>query len=371
MTRRPNAQRLEAGQFRAMFDITDQLQMLLARDGRIREANRAAAALAGQSVEQLRDGMFSALPWWPTDERTRGLVQERVERAALGESNRFELALWSESERPAYVEFLLKPMVDGSGAVMQLFVDGRDVTERKRAEASLREIGALSTMGLLAARVAHEINNPLAGIQNAFLLVRDAIPTDHPHHHFVGAIEREIVRIAAVTRQLYETYRPDQSLAKSASVLVAVSDAVVFLEQVNRARHVRLETDVTAAPSVVPVPDALLRQTLYNLIQNAIDATPNGGTVRVIVAREDAWCVVRVQDEGAGIPANVRARIFDQFFSTKDRSVKTGGMGIGLSLVSQSVTAVGGDIEVSSRGSGGTEFRVRLPMTPIDMGVLR
>ena len=370
MTLHPHEQGLEERRFRAMFDITDQLQMLLSREGRVLEANRAMTAVTGQPVEQLRTMAFSALPGWPTDECTRVLLQERVERTARGESHRFELMLWAESERPVYVELSLKPMVDDSGRVTQLYVDGRDVTERRRAEASLREIAALSTMGLLAARVAHEINNPLAGIQNAFLLVRDAIPTDHPHHRFVGAIEREIVRIAAVTRQLYETYRPDQALADSTSVLVAVNDAVVFLEQVNRARQVRLETDVTAAPSVVPVPDALFRQTLYNLVQNAIDATPNGSSVRLIVAREDEWCVVRVQDEGPGIPADARARIFDPFFSSKDRSVKTGGMGLGLSLVSQSVTAVGGDSEVCSRLSGGTEFRVRLPMTPIKLGVL-
>jgi two-component system sporulation sensor kinase C len=371
MTRHRHEHGLEEGRFRAMFDITDQLQMLLSREGLVLEANRAVTVVTGQSAEQLRLVAFYALPGWPADERSRVLMQARVERTACGESNRFELVLWAESERPVHVEFTLKPMPDDSGQVTQLHVDGRDVTERRRTEASLREISALSTMGLLAARVAHEINNPLAGIQNAFLLVRDAIPSDHPHHRFVGAIEREIVRIAAVTRQLYETYRPDQALATSTSVLVAVNDAVVFLEQVNRARQVRLETNVTAAPSTVPVPDALFRQTLYNLVQNAIDATPNGSSVRLIVAREEDWCVIRVLDEGAGIPADVRERIFDPFFSSKDRSVKTGGMGLGLSLVSQSVTAVGGDIAVSSRPSGGTEFRVRVPMTPIDVGVLR
>ena len=226
-------------------------------------------------------------------------------------------------------------------------------------------------MGQLAARVAHDINNPLAGIQNAFLLIRGAIPTDHPQYRFVGAIEREIARIAAVTRQLYETYRPDQSMIAQSSVILAVTDAVSFLEQVNRVRQVKIVTDLSRAPSLVPVPDALLRQTLYNLVQNAFDASPPSGTVTVTAMVEGDECVLRVTDEGPGIPDVLRQRIFDPFFSTKDRTIKTSGMGIGLSLVRQSVHAVGGSIVVHDRPPGGTEFEVRLPMTPLDTGVLQ
>ncbi len=354
--------------FRVMFETAHQLQLLLALDGRILEANWAAAALAGPSHD-LKGAPFAALPWWQPIDTT--LVQERIARAGAGDANQFEAVLCVENDRRVYVDFSLKPIRDRESRVVQVLVEGRDLTERKRVEASLREIGALTTMGLLAARVAHEINNPLAGIQNAFLLVRGAIPTDHPHHRFVGGIEREISRIAAVTRQLYETYRPDQAMAATSSVILAVGDAVAFLEQVNRTRDVSIVTDLSNAPSLVPVPDALLRQALYNLVQNAVDASPPGGTVRVSAELDAGWCVIRVQDEGPGIPPELHERIFDPFFTTKDRSVKTGGMGIGLSLVHQSVTAVGGSISVSGRETGGTEFCVRLPMTPIDTGVLR
>ena len=372
----PSAARSESDQwFRAMFEATDQLQLLLDLDGRILEANRAAAAHAGGHIDALRGVRFDALPWWREDQTTPTRIgdgiRERLVRAASGDSNRFEVPLSDHGERAVFVDFSLKPIRDEQERVVALLAEGRDVTERKRAEQSLREIGALTTMGQLAARVAHEINNPLAGIQNAFLLVRDAIPKDHPHVHFVGAIEREIARIAAVTRQLYETYRPDQALGAASSVIVAISDAVAFLEQVNRPRQMKIATDVSRAPSLVPVPDALLRQTLYNLVQNALDATPNGGTITVSAAHEGAWCVLRVLDEGPGIPESVKARMFEPFFSTKDRSAKTSGMGIGLSLVQQSVTAVGGEILVLDREEGGTEFQVRLPMIPIDTGVLR
>lgn len=369
---RANAAREESEhRFRVMFDSTFQMQMLLDAGGMVLEANSAAADFASLEPSQLHGQAFSAMPWWNAVDNTRQRVQERFEQARAGDATRFEVQITASPGVVATVEFSLKPVRDINEYVVQVLVEGRDLTERKRVEESLRQIGALATMGQLAARVAHEINNPLAGIQNAFLLVRGSIPTDHPHYRFVGAIEREIARIAAVTRQLYETYRPDQSMDSRSSVILSMSDAVTFLEQVNRARNIRIVTDVTRAPSMVPVPDALLRQALYNLVQNAIDASPTGGTVEVSATQDDDQCIIRVSDQGQGIPHEIRARIFDPFFSTKDRTVKTGGMGIGLSLVRQSVLAVGGRVDVLERAGGGTIFEVRLPLTPIDTGVLQ
>jgi PAS domain S-box-containing protein len=357
--------------FRVMFETAYQVQLLLDLDGTILEANEAAGELAAVSPDALPGRAFALAPWWSHDPEIAERVQERFVRARDGDTQRFEVELTTNRERPTTVDFSLKPIRDADDRVVQVLAEGRDLTIRKRAEESLREISTLTTMGQLAARVAHEINNPLAGIQNAFLLVRGAIPTDHPHYRFVGAIEREIGRIAAVTRQLYETYRPDALMARQASVLIAISDAVSFLEQVNRTRQVRIVTDVSQAPSMVPVPDALLRQTLYNLVQNAVDVSPSPGTVEVRAWLDGDACVLTVADEGPGVPPAIRERIFDPFFSTKDRTMKTGGMGIGLSLVRQSVLAVGGRIEVRSRPQGGSEFEVRLPMTPLDTGVLR
>lgn len=357
--------------FRTMFDSAYQLQLLLGLDGVILEVNRAAAEFSGISADEMQGTQFSKLGWWNAGETTPARVEERFVRARSGEATRFEVPVTTADGRTATIDISLRPIRDTNEAVIQVLVEGHDLTERKRAEESLRQIGALTTMGQLAARVAHEINNPLAGIQNAFLLVRSGISPEHPHFRFVGAIEREIARIAAVTRQLYETYRPDQSLDSKSSVILAISDAVSFLEQVNLTRNIRIVTNVLRAPSSLPVPDALVRQTLYNLVQNALDASPPNATIEVSAVQEGEWCVIRVCDEGPGIPERIRERIFEPFFSTKDRTMKTGGMGIGLALVRQSVLAVGGTVIVKDRPDGGTVFEVRLPMKPIDTGVLQ
>lgn len=257
----------------------------------------------------------------------------------------------------------------GTGAPVRMLGISADVTVRKRAEDALREAQSLTTMGRLAARVAHEINNPLAGIQNAFTLIKDAVPENHPHRPYVGAIEREIGRIAGVTRQLYETYRPEENPSGDASVSSVVGDAVALLQQLNRESRVRLTVDLAGAPPIVRLPDALLRQAVYNLVQNAIDASPPGGSVVVTALAEPGIFLLKVRDQGPGVPSDIRERIFEPFFSTKAGTLRTGGMGLGLAMVRQSVQAFGGRIDIVDPPEGGAEFVVRLPLTKIEPGI--
>ena len=347
--------------FRAMFDSAFQFQCLLDLDGRCLEVNRAVLEFAGATTTEVRGRYLWEMPWW------QGLNQEQRERvrracaeAVEGRTVRYELE-WVGTAGPALVDFSIKPILDGEGRVGQLLAEGRDVTDRWRAENAMREMETLSTMGRLAARVAHEVNNPLAGIQNSFLLIKDAVPESHPYHSYVGAIEREIARISAVTRQLYETYRPEPDGALDSSVQVILSDAVNLLRQVNRGAKVNVEVDAGGVPAKLPVPGALLGQAAYNLVQNAIEASPPGGVVRVVATMEDSVFLLSVCDQGPGVPAHLREQIFAPFFSTKSGG-RTSGMGLGLALVRRSVDALGGRIELRDRAGGGTEFRIQIPL---------
>jgi PAS domain S-box-containing protein len=347
--------------FRAVFDSGFQFQSLLDLDGRLLEANRTSLEFGGVDIEDVRGEYFWETPWWRGDATRQARLQHACVKAAQGETVLYQEAVQGDADRKALIDFSLKPIQDAEGRVLQILAEGRDITERKRAEDAMREIDTLSTMGRLAARVAHEINNPLAGIQNSFLLVKDAVPESHPHHAYVGAIEREIGRIAAVTRQLYETYRPTSDGAAPAPVPVVISDAVRMLEQVNRRSKVRIEVDAGEAPTVVPIPSALLRQAVYNLVQNAVEASPPGAAVEVRAWRDQRTFWLSVRDFGPGVPAHLRDKIFEPFVSTKN-GIKTGGMGLGLSLVRRSVQAVGGRIEIHDPEGGGAEFRIQLPL---------
>ncbi len=249
---------------------------------------------------------------------------------------------------------------DGTPALM-LGVTA-DVTASRLAERQLREVEALSGIGRIAARTAHEINNPLAGIRSAFLLIKDAVPADHPHHRYVGAIEREIERIASVTRNLYETYRPEPD-QRGASLSTIASDAVSLLSEINRASNVEIEITLDGVPGVVPVSGAMLRQIVYNLLQNAIDASPVGGTIDLIGRIDEGDLLVEVRDQGHGVPPELRERIFEPFFTTKETGLRTSGLGLGLAMVARSVEAAGGRITVGDTPGGGATFTVRLPFT--------
>ena len=237
-----------------------------------------------------------------------------------------------------------------------------DVTGRRHAEESMRQAETMSTMGRLAARIAHEINNPLAGIQSSFLLIKDAVPETHPYFKYVGAIEREMHRIGQVTRQLYETYRPETESTTHAPVRTVVGDAVAFLEQVNHNTGVSVSVELGGIAAVVRLSDSMLRQCVYNLVQNAVEASPPGSRVIVHGSVDDDDFVLRVTDQGPGVPESLRERIFDPFVSTKPSKLSTGGMGMGLSLVRRAVDASGGSIQVTDAVGGGAEFVVRIPL---------
>jgi PAS domain S-box-containing protein len=351
--------------FRTIFDAALQGQVLLDRDGICLEVNRAALAIAGaQRLDVLQLPLVSG-PWFAGLPEAAIRVGRALEAAGAGDPVRFETDVHLLDGRVGRLECSVTPLTNARGAVEQLLCELCDVTDRRRSEEALREIGALTTIGRLAARVAHEINNPLAGIQNAFLLLADAVPAEHPHRRFLQSIDREIQRIASVTRSLYETYRQDSPAGASGSMALAVHDAVSFLDQLNRSRNVRIRTDLRRAPALVPVPDALLRQTLYNLVQNAVEASPVGGEVTVVVEAVREECIITVHDDGARVPDHMRERIFEPLSGARTAALRTGSMGIGLSLVRQSVCALGGTIVLLDDAGEGATFEVRLPMTSV------
>ncbi len=348
--------------FRAIFDSGFQFQILMDCEGRILEVNKVTLDRAGVTLDEVSGRFGWETLWWRNNPDARRLLEEACQRAGQGTPKVYEQEITDLDGQAAILEISVRPIMGPDGKAVQLVVEARDITARRRAAAALQEVDTLTAMGRIAARVAHEINNPLAGIQNSFLLIKDAVPLDHPHHKYVGAIEREISRIARVTRQLYETYRPEQDLGGEASVHMVVGDAVAFLEQVNRGARLRIETDLRGVPSVVPLPAAMLRQIIYNLVQNAADASSQGAAIQVHAVLNGDELRISVSDQGPGVPEELRERIFEPFFSTKDKRMRTGGMGLGLALVRRTVIAAQGRIEVDDAEGGGARFTVILPL---------
>jgi len=239
-----------------------------------------------------------------------------------------------------------------------------DIGQRKATEQRLRESEKLAATGRIAARIAHEINNPLAGIKNSFLLVKGAIPTDHEYFSYVARIESEIDRIARIVRQMFELYRPDQTTRDEIHLGRTIHDIVALLSTTDPARRVTLEVDVGQVPDVVRLPEDSLRQVLYNLIVNAIEASPEGGRVTISAACSSSWVEIQISDQGSGIPASLRPRIYEPFFTTKSDhpSKGTGGLGLGLPISRGIIESLRGTLTFHCDSGQGTTFQVRLPL---------
>ena len=356
--------------FRGVFDSAFQFQALLDLDCKVMELNRHGLTATEADADCVRDAVLWSLPIWRDSPTSVEWLRGACDRAKDGRTTSGTLELAEPDGTVRVYEATIRPLIDREGQVAQLVLEAQDITQIRRAEEAMRELEALGTMGRLAARVAHEINNPLQGIQNGFQLIKGAIDPSHRHFHFVGAIEREIARIASVTRQLYDSYRPERETLRACSIPIMLADVTALLSQVNREAGVELVAECDeSAREAVPVSDTLLRQIVMNLAQNAIEATPRGGVVTLSASRNGDTLALTVSDAGPGVPDDLRPRLFEPFFSTKSGRA-TSGMGLGLTLVRRATIALGGTVELQdgSRG-GGAVFVVHIPIPPVPVSV--
>ncbi|MBL8039408.1 MAG: PAS domain S-box protein [Nitrospira sp.] len=264
-------------------------------------------------------------------------------------------------------------------------VAGRDITERKhleverlrrteelecqiaertveiaKLESQRAQAEKLAAMGRLAAGVAHEINNPIAGIKNAFTLVRQAIDPTHPSAEFVGLIDREIARVASIIQNMYQLCRPETRSGEMVDVRILVTDLEALLTPLLQQRRLKFVVDLMSAPRWLCVPRGDLMQVMLNLLTNAIECSPEGSPITLSLREEADGVRLVVRDQGGGIAPEYLPHIFDPFYTTKTgRDQK--GMGLGLSVSQSLVQAMGGTIEVDTQVHCGSTFTMCLP----------
>ncbi|QPD04822.1 MAG: putative Histidine kinase [Candidatus Nitrospira kreftii] len=240
----------------------------------------------------------------------------------------------------------------------------RQVAERTAEIAKLESQRAqtekLAAVGQMAAAVAHEINNPIAGIRNAFILVKQAVDQAHPHYEFVGMIDREISRVATIVRNMYQLYRNEPSRVEPVHLQLLLRDLDALFAKQLLQREITFVATLSRPTMTLEVSPSDLFQVLVNLMQNAIDSSRQGGTIRLSVEEEDDIVTINVSDEGSGIAPELLPHIFDPFFTTKTEKDQK-GMGLGLSVSQSLVMAMGGRIAVQTQPQRGSTFSIVLP----------
>jgi PAS domain S-box-containing protein len=354
--------------FRLLLEgIEDYAIFMLDPVGRVTSWNTGAQRMTGYTEAEILGQSFER--FYPAEEMAAGRPAEDLRTAML--NRRAEDLGWrlrKDGER-FWAETVLTALHDAEGQLRGFAQVTRDMTERKRME-SLEQQGRRLTEFL--AMLAHELRNPLAPIRNAVGIMgahRDLPPQVAWSR---DVIERQTGQLARLVDDLLDVSRITRGKLRmkgeAMDLNVAVHRALESSRPLIDGRRQSLELRLEEHPLAVHGDMTRLTQVIVNLLNNAAKYTPEGGRIEIESAQDADECVVRVRDNGMGIPPYLLDRVFDLFAQgdrTLDRS--EGGLGIGLTLARRIVVLHGGSIVARSEGAGrGAEFEVRLPRLEVE-----
>jgi len=236
--------------------------------------------------------------------------------------------------------------------------DSRLFEENLRLERELAERERLASLGRMAATVAHEIKNPLSAIKSIAQVMREDENLRNEYERDLGLIVGETDRLSQSVTQLLSFARKESPAAQPLSVDELLRSVVDLFRANAREQGIALDCHVKVEAELAGKSVSALRDALSNLLLNALQATPQGGRVELIAAAADSELLISVQDSGSGVPADLRERIWEPFFTTRQR-----GTGLGLAIVRKRVQEVGGSASLDvSRNGRGALFQLRLPL---------
>ena len=273
----------------------------------------------------------------------------------------------------------------GLGALVTL----HDLESAERIESELELSRRMAAIGRLTSGVGHEVKNPINAIVVHLELLKSKLgDAERPVTKHLEVIDAEIRRLDRVVQTLVDFSRPVELELREQDLRLVIGDVLALAADELTTHQVKLTSRMPEEPLMANVDADLLKQAAINVIQNGAQAMPDGGTLEVVLEEErdgedgsaprprgngpeeprlaramPRFAVLRIADEGAGIPAEIQEKIFDLYFTTK-----AGGSGIGLAMTYRILQMHHGSVEVQSRKVRGTEFQLRIPLTAADRG---
>jgi signal transduction histidine kinase len=279
--------------------------------------------------------------------------------AFIIETRRERTFVPAEVERAAAIANQLAIAVENA----RLYDDlSRSYAELAHAQRQLIQQERLAALGELAAVVAHEVRNPLGVIFNSLGSLRRLVRPTGDAEMLLDIVDEEADRLNRIVGDLLDFARPATPLLQLEPIERVVDDAVAAA-LARAAPGVKLAREVEAGLPPVPMDARLVHQAVLNVALNAVQAMPEGGRLRVRLARERDAVLVEVEDEGPGIPEEVRERVFEPFFTTK-----ASGTGLGLAVVKRILDGHGGEVVARNREGAGAVFTLRFPLSPTPAG---
>ena len=325
-------------------------------EGNILTWNKAAQRTTGYSLEESIGRPFFDY----CDQTGAASVGELLSKGASGESSgRIESNLKTKDGRCRPVSWVFSQMTDDAARIVGFVVVGRDLTEQRKFELQILESQKLAALGVMARGIAHEIRTPLAVSSSAaqFLMEDDLVPEFR--RVCAEKVRSGIRKASTIIENLLRFAHPSADKSKTPlDLLRVVKEALTLVDHQAKVQNIEIRTHFPPEPCQVLGVPSLLEQVFINLLLNAMNAMPNGGTVDVFAEQAAGEVLLRVTDTGEGISKEDLDKIFDPFFT---RAPLGKGTGLGLSICYSIVDQHGGSISVESESGKGSTFTVKLP----------
>lgn len=340
----------------AVLDTAGALVVVLDREGRIRRFNRACERATGYTFEEVEGRPFWEFLLAPEDVEPVMAVFRELKGGV--HTNKFENDWVTKDGGRRRIAWANTHLANSAGEVEYIIATGLDISDITQVQAQLRRTERLAELGTLASGMAHEIGTPMNVIlgRAEYLLSRTK---EEQTKRGLETIIAQVERITKIMNQLLAFARRRPAERQPMDLRKTVEDCLDVIQERVRRHRIVVEADLPEGLPPVLADADQMSQVLLNLVLNAIHAMPEGGTLRLALAREGETVTVRVTDTGHGIPEQDLSKIFLPFYTTKEVGK---GTGLGLTVVHGIIQEHGGTITVESRVDHGTTFTVALPI---------
>ncbi|HDG68480.1 MAG TPA: PAS domain S-box protein, partial [candidate division Zixibacteria bacterium] len=334
-----------------VFNLSPAAIVVSDQDDRIVHLNPAAEEMFGYSQEELL-GKETSFLFSPT-ENLEKILQERDRDGFKG-----EVMLRRKNGKEFWGYVVDVPVKNHAGEVENYLLMALDITEAKNLQYYLIRAEKLAGIGILASGIAHELNNPLYGILGLAEAIVDEndVETIHQYANEIIEYAREAAEI--VKDLAGYSYSSQMGTASTVNPNTALKNALKMISRLGKLKNIKVVEDYGELEEI-NASSSELQQVFVNLITNAIDAMPNGGTLTLKTRQVGDFDEIRISDTGTGIPEKYKTHIFEPFFTTKPVGE---GTGLGLYICYRIVNKYKGSIDFEDNPEGGTTFIVRFPV---------
>jgi len=343
----------------SVVDSANDLVVSMDAEGRILTWNRAAERTSGFRFGEVRGQHLFDL----CVEESQQSAEVWLRQFAMGQfaTKSSEINLKTKEGEEVPISWTCSRMLDDERRIVGLVAVGRDLTERKRMEAQLITSAKLTSLGVMAGGIAHEIRNPLAISSAAAQLLLERPDDPELRKHAAEKICTGIQRASHIIENLLKFARPPQERTAPVDISQALDETLSLLANQLSLQQVEVHKDLAADLPPITGNRGVLQQVFSNMILNACNAMPDGGSLTMATrALSDDELEIKFTDTGRGIPKEILGEIFDPFFTTMPVGK---GTGLGLSISYSIIREHHGTIDVESKVGEGSTFAIRLPVT--------